>query len=77
MYLSTFGLFALLLLVVLTQMFIGDVAKLIQDAFELAKEKNAHGKHCGAIIFIDELNAIGLVGIIVVMGRSNELCSNY
>ena len=40
-------------------MFIGDGAKLIRDAFELAKEKNAHGTHCGAIIFIDKLDAIG------------------
>ena len=40
-------------------MFIGDGAKLIRDAFELAKEKNAHGTHCGAIIFINELDAIG------------------
>ena len=43
----------------LVQMFIGDDAKLIRDAFELAKEKNAHGTHCGAIIFINELDAIG------------------
>jgi len=34
-------------------MFIGDGAKLIRDAFELAKEK------APAIIFIDELDAIG------------------
>ena len=37
----------------LVQMFIGDGAKLIRDAFELAKEK------APAIIFIDELDAIG------------------
>ena len=43
----------------LVQMFIGDGAKLIRDAFELAKEKIADGTHCGAIIFIDELDAIG------------------
>mmetsp|Transcript_3083 Transcript_3083/g.5204 ORF Transcript_3083/g.5204 Transcript_3083/m.5204 type:complete len:488 (-) Transcript_3083:36-1499(-) len=43
----------------LVQMFIGDGAKLIRDAFELAKEKIADGTSCGAIIFIDELDAIG------------------
>eukprot|EP00911_Craspedida_sp_UC1_P002955 UC1_evm2s2154 len=37
----------------LVQMFIGDGAKLVRDAFELAKEKKP------AIIFIDELDAIG------------------
>lgn len=37
----------------LVQMFIGDGAKLIRDAFALAKEKSP------AIIFIDELDAIG------------------
>ena len=41
----------------LVQMFIGDGAKLVRDAFELAKEK---GKgRGGAIIFIDEVDAIG------------------
>lgn len=35
------------------QMFIGDGAKLVRDAFELAREK------APAIIFIDELDAIG------------------
>jgi 26S proteasome regulatory subunit T5 len=34
-------------------MFIGDGAKLIRDAFDLAKEKSP------AIIFIDELDAVG------------------
>ncbi|KAL7547997.1 hypothetical protein ACHAWF_011273 [Thalassiosira exigua] len=43
----------------LVQMFIGDGAKLIRDAFELAKEKIQDGTSCGAIIFIDELDAIG------------------
>ena len=39
-------------------MFIGDGAKMVQDAFALAKEK------APAIIFIDELDAIGTkVGI--------------
>lgn len=37
----------------LVQMFIGDGAKLVRDAFRLAKEK------APAIIFIDELDAIG------------------
>merc|ERR1711962_1269128 len=37
----------------LVQMFIGDCAKLVRDAFALAKEK------APAIIFIDELDAIG------------------
>eukprot|EP00330_Aristerostoma_sp_ATCC50986_P006100 CAMPEP_0114598312 /NCGR_PEP_ID=MMETSP0125-20121206/20626_1 /TAXON_ID=485358 ORGANISM="Aristerostoma sp., Strain ATCC 50986" /NCGR_SAMPLE_ID=MMETSP0125 /ASSEMBLY_ACC=CAM_ASM_000245 /LENGTH=206 /DNA_ID=CAMNT_0001803805 /DNA_START=673 /DNA_END=1293 /DNA_ORIENTATION=- len=37
----------------LVQMFIGDGAKLVRDAFTLAKEKSP------AIIFIDELDAIG------------------
>ncbi len=34
-------------------MFIGDGAKLVRDAFALAKEKSP------AIIFIDELDAVG------------------
>jgi len=38
----------------LVQMFIGDGAKIVRDAFELAKEK------APAIIFIDELDAIGM-----------------
>lgn len=37
----------------LVQMFIGDGAKLVRDAFALAKEKSP------AIVFIDELDAIG------------------
>merc|ERR1739846_96775 len=43
----------------LVQMFIGDGAKLIRDAFELAKEKIEGGSGSGAIIFIDEIDAIG------------------
>lgn len=41
----------------LVQMFIGDGAKLVRDAFALAKEK------APAIIFIDELDAIGALGV--------------
>ncbi len=37
----------------LVQMFIGDGAKIIKDAFELAKEK------APTIIFIDEIDAVG------------------
>merc|ERR1719230_79396 len=40
-------------------MFIGDGAKLIRDAFELAKEKIENGTSSGAILFIDEIDAIG------------------
>jgi len=43
----------------LVQMFIGDGAKLIRDAFELAKTKIAAGTSAGAILFIDEIDAIG------------------
>lgn len=43
----------------LVQMFIGDGAKLIRDAFELAKSKIKLGTSKGAIIFIDEIDAIG------------------
>ncbi|RHY84043.1 hypothetical protein DYB35_013846, partial [Aphanomyces astaci] len=43
----------------LVQMFIGDGAKLVRDAFELAKEKCKDKSKGGAIIFIDELDAIG------------------
>lgn len=43
----------------LVQMFIGDGAKMVRDAFELAKEKCAEDGQGGAIIFIDELDAIG------------------
>lgn len=43
----------------LVQMFIGDGAKLIRDAFELAKEKIKDGTSKGAILFIDEIDAIG------------------
>jgi 26S proteasome regulatory subunit T5 len=43
----------------LVQMFIGDGAKLVRDAFDLAKEKIDKEGRAGAIIFIDELDAIG------------------
>ena len=44
----------------LVQMFIGDGARLVRDAFALAKEKVKANKDLGgAIIFIDELDAIG------------------
>jgi len=43
----------------LVQMFIGDGAKLIRDAFELAKDKIEKGVSAGAILFIDEIDAIG------------------
>ena len=41
----------------LVQMYIGDGAKMVRDAFDLAKEKSK-GRG-GAIIFIDEIDAIG------------------
>jgi 26S proteasome regulatory subunit T5 len=43
----------------LVQMFIGDGAKMIRDAFDLAKEKIKEGTSSGAILFIDEIDAIG------------------
>jgi 26S proteasome regulatory subunit T5 len=43
----------------LVQMFIGDGAKMIRDAFELAKAKIKAGTSSGAILFIDEIDAIG------------------
>lgn len=43
----------------LVQMFIGDGAKLVRDAFKLAKQKVKEEKRAGAIIFIDELDAVG------------------
>jgi hypothetical protein len=39
----------------LVQMYIGDGAKLVRDAFDLAKEKINKEGRSGAIIFIDEL----------------------
>jgi 26S proteasome regulatory subunit T5 len=41
----------------LVQMFIGDGAKMVRDAFDLAREKGKD--RGGAIIFIDEVDAIG------------------
>lgn len=43
----------------LVQMYIGDGAKIVRDAFDLAKEKIKKEGRKGAIIFIDELDAIG------------------
>ena len=43
----------------LVQMYIGDGARMVRDAFELAKEKIDKEGRKGAIIFIDELDAIG------------------
>ncbi len=42
-----------IIIALIPQMFIGDGAKMVRDAFALAKEK------APAIIFIDELDAIG------------------
>jgi len=47
----------------LVQMFIGDGAKLVRDAFALAKEK------APAIIFIDELDAIGFFSVMILFSR--------
>jgi 26S proteasome regulatory subunit T5 len=41
----------------LVQQYIGDGAKMVRDAFDLAKEKSK--ERGGAIIFIDEIDAIG------------------
>jgi len=43
----------------LVQMYIGDGARMVRDAFDLAKEKIKKEGRKGAIIFIDELDAIG------------------
>ena len=58
----------------LVQMFIGDGAKLVRDAFALAKEK------APAIIFIDELDAIGetedvtdVIGVDIELFRNQEV----
>lgn len=51
----------------LVQMFIGDGAKLVRDAFQLAKEKSP------TILFIDELDAIGMF----FRGKSNFLNSRH
>ena len=61
----------------LVQMFIGDGAKMVRDAFALAKEK------APAIIFIDELDAIGTKvrmysscqpSMMTVSGSNTEVC---
>ena len=41
------------------QMYIGDGAKLVRDAFDLAKDKIKKEGKKGAIIFIDEIDAVG------------------
>jgi 26S proteasome regulatory subunit T5 len=43
----------------LVQMYIGDGAKMVRDAFDLAKDKIKETGKRGAIIFIDEVDAIG------------------
>jgi 26S proteasome regulatory subunit T5 len=43
----------------LVQMYIGDGAKMVRDCFDLAKEKIEKEGRKGAVIFIDELDAIG------------------
>merc|ERR1711977_594869 len=53
----------------LVQMFIGDGAKLVRDCFALAKEK------APAIIFIDELDAVGTKRF--DREKSRELCWNF
>ena len=52
----------------LVQMFIGDGAKLVRDAFDLAREKIKNGERKGAIIFIDEVR----VGVGVGVGVERE-----
>lgn len=56
---NTDAIFLKLAATQLVQMFIGDGAKLVRDAFDLAKEKITKEGRKGAIIFIDELDAIG------------------
>ena len=51
----------------LVQMFIGDGAKLVRDAFELAKEK------APAIIFIDEIDAIATKRFDAQTGADREV----
>lgn len=43
----------------LVQMYIGDGAKMVRDAFDIAKEKLETGEAKGVIMFIDEIDAIG------------------
>ena len=50
------------------QMFIGDGAKMVRDAFALAKEK------APAIIFIDELDAIGTKVCVFGEGVCMRVC---
>merc|ERR1719184_645775 len=53
----------------LVQMFIGDGAKIVRDAFALAKEKSP------AIIFIDELDAIGTKRFDSDKSGDREVCN--
>lgn len=55
----------------LVQAYIGDGAKMVRDAFALAREK------APTIIFIDEIDAVGLkevVEMVMEVKKSKELC---
>ena len=56
----------------LVQMYIGDGAKLVRDAFDLAKEKINKEGRSGAIIFIDELGTC--MRYILVVFVTSFLC---
>jgi len=43
----------------LVQMYIGDGSKMVRDVFDMAKDKLKNGNKEGAIIFVDEIDAIG------------------
>jgi ATP-dependent 26S proteasome regulatory subunit len=60
----------------LVQMYIGDGAKLVRDAFDLAKEKIQKEGRRGAIIFIDELDAIGTKRYGGEQSGDREVCLN-
>ncbi|KAK8791870.1 hypothetical protein WA158_005247 [Blastocystis sp. Blastoise] len=44
----------------LSQMYIGEGARMVRDCFDLAKEKIEKDHFKGAIIFIDEIDAVGV-----------------